>query len=746
MKKQKAIMIIGGGIMQIPAIKEAIEMGLKVIVTDYNPDSEGIKMADYPILVSTRNIDMTVMMAREFHNRHPIDGVLTVGTDASKTVAAVANALKLPGIRYNVAERATNKIKMRQCLRKKGVPIPDFYGIWNLDEAKEAMENLDLPLVIKPADNMGSRGVRKISVREELIEAFYSAKDASISGEIILEEFMEGPELSIDAIITNNKIYITGVADRIIEMPPYFIETGHIMPSALPEKDIKAACRVMADGIKALGIDTGAAKGDIKITPDGAKVGEIAARLSGGFMSSYTYPLSTGTNLLRAAIKVAIGENSFDLEPKINKCAIERAIIPGPGKILSIEGLDKARKINGVAEIIMHKGVGDNLHPMTSNMDKAGNVIVVGKTREEALKISEKVLKTIKITIGSSAEISFDKIKNSARKKFALACRVCKVCDGIECAGEMPGMGGVGTGNSFIANLTSLAKYNIRTKMIHSIKYPDLSTNIIGLSLSIPILAAPITGTATNMGGGVDELEYAEAVIKGCRMSGTVGMVGDGAEPEKYKVGLEAIKNNGGWGIPIFKPREFNQEIIKRIHAAEEAGAKAVGIDIDAVSLKTMELKKQPVGPKTVKDIREIKKETTIPFILKGIMTPEDALLAVESGVDAIVVSNHGGRVMDFMPGFAEVLPSIADAVGGKITILADGGIRTGADVLKSLALGANAVLLGRPIAIGAVGEGKDGVAFVFRNMMEELKKAMIMTGCGSVKDIDSKSISEKSL
>jgi len=738
-------MIIGGGVMQIPAIKEAQETGLKVIVTDYNPDSEGLKMADFPMLVSTRNIDIAVMKAREFHGRHPIDGVLTVGTDASKTVAAVANALKLPGIRYEVAERATNKIKMRQRLRKKGVPVPDFYGVWNLDEAKEAMEKLGLPLVIKPADNMGARGVRKISVREELIEAFHAAKDASISGEIILEDFMEGPELSIDAIVIENEIFITGVADRIIEMPPYFIETGHIMPSALPQKDIDAACKVMSDAIRAVGIDTGAAKGDIKITPGGvAKVGEIAARLSGGFMSSYTYPLATGVNLLRAAVKLAIGENSFDFTPKFKKCAIERAIIPKPGKILSIEGLDRARKIKGVAEIIMHKGVGDTMHVQRDNMEKAGSVIVVGSNREEALEVSQKALDTVKISIDSSIEINLEKIKNNARRKFALACRVCKVCDGIECAGEMPGMGGIGTGSSFTANLASLAKYQIRTKMIHSVKYPDTSVNILGLHLSVPVLAAPITGTLTNMGGGVDELDYSEAVIEGCKIVGSIGMVGDGAEPEKYKIGLQAIKKNRGWGIPIFKPREFNQEIIKRIHAAEKAGAKAVGIDIDAISLKTMELKKQPVGPKTVKDLQEIKKETNLPFILKGIMTPEDALFAVESGADAIVVSNHGGRVMDFMPGFADVLSPIVKEVKGKITILADGGIRTGSDVLKAIALGAEAVLVGRPVAIGAVGEGKDGVVFIFQTMIEEFKKAMVMTGCGSVSDIDSKIIFKK--
>lgn len=307
-ERTKTIMIIGGGTMQVPAIKTAKEMGLKTVVTDYNSGAEGLKLADYPMVVSTRNIDMTVMMARDFTNSHPIHGVFTVGTDALKTVAAVANALNLLGIRYEVAEMSTNKIKMRERLKQKSIPVPNFKGIWTLKEAKDAIDELGLPLVIKPSDNMGARGVRKISVKDELISAFYDAKNASVSGEVIIEEFMDGPELSIDALIYNGEVVIAGIADRTIEMEPYFVETGHIIPSNLPKRDIENACQIIKDGIKALGIDFGAAKGDIKITNKGPKIGELAARLSGGFMSAYTFPLASGVNLIKAALKLSLGK------------------------------------------------------------------------------------------------------------------------------------------------------------------------------------------------------------------------------------------------------------------------------------------------------------------------------------------------------------------------------------------------------------------------------------------------------
>ena len=736
-QRPKHLMIVAGGVFQVPAIKIAKSMGLKVVVTDYNPEAEGMLLADYPIEVSTRNINLTVNMAKQFHQSCPLDGVMTVGTDASQTVAAVADALNLPGIPFEVAERATDKIKMRRCLRENGVPVPDFRPLWTLEDARRAMQEMRLPMVIKPCDNMGARGVRKILNPDDLIPAFKEAKEASISGKLILEEYMEGPELSLDALVFDNRIEVTGIADRHIEREPYFVEVGHTLPSERPQTEQQKVVEVFKSAIRAMGINIGAAKGDIKITPQGPKVVEIAARLSGGWMSAYTYPLATGVNVIKAAIQITLGETPTDLKPRTSLVSAERALIPAPGKILSIRGVEEARKIKGVREVILMKEAGDVAEEVKSNMGKTGYVITAAKTREEAIRINDLARRTIRIEVGEPNSLTWDIIRNNARKKFYVACKACPVCDGVECAGKVPGIGGIGTGGSFTENLTALARYRINLRTIHDKKNPDLGIELFGQKLAIPVLAAPITGMETNLAGGMDEKEYAEAVLDGCIGSGTLGMVGDGASPQKYLIGLEVIQKRGGLGIPIFKPREYDMEIIKRFKAAEDAGAIAVGVDIDAASFKTMVMRGQAVGPKSIRELQELKSHLSVPFILKGIMNVESALAAIEAGADAIVVSNHGGRVMDHMPGTADVLPEIANAVGGRIKVLVDGGIREGVDILKMLALGADAVMIGRPICIAAFGAGEEGVRFYLNEKREELKKAMILTGCAAIDQID---------
>ncbi len=497
--------MIGAGMMQTPAIKEAIGMGVQVAVSDVNPDAIGMKIADFPIVVSTRDIDGTLRAVRAFHENHPIDGVITVGTDASRTVSAVANALNLPGIRYEVAERATNKLKMRQRFQECSVPIPQFCSAWSLEDTKKAIKSLPFPLVVKPADNMGARGVKKVCSKNEVIAAFYEAKAASISGEILIEEYVQGREFSIDALVYNDEIFIMGVADRLIDYEPYFVETGHIMPTNLPKEEIQELLDVMKKGIRALGITHGAAKGDIRLCSDGVKVIELAARLSGGFMSAYTFPLSTGVSVIRGAIEIALGQAPSVTEYRYQKTCMEGALLASYGQVNAVKGLDKASKIDGVEELFIHHEPGSYVNPPTDNLGKSGNVIIVASSREEAQKKYEKVKQTVCFDVGEPPSLTMQKIENEARKKMYPACKVCKVCDGYECAGKMPGMGGVGTASSFKANLEALGKYRLNVRVIHEVKQPVLSTSFLNTPLSFPVLCAPMTGTTTNMGGRVSE-------------------------------------------------------------------------------------------------------------------------------------------------------------------------------------------------------------------------------------------------
>ncbi|NLW81728.1 MAG: alpha-hydroxy-acid oxidizing protein [Desulfovibrionales bacterium] len=323
-------------------------------------------------------------------------------------------------------------------------------------------------------------------------------------------------------------------------------------------------------------------------------------------------------------------------------------------------------------------------------------------------------------------------IRKHARDLMSGYCRVCPVCNGKACAGEVPGMGGLGTGSAFMANVAALARYTFNMRLVHEISEPDTRVSLLGLDLSLPVLAAPIGGVSFNMGGKRTEEEYITAIIDGCRQCGTIGCTGDGVPPFIHEAGFAAISRAQGWGIPFIKPWE-DKELYDKLAKARDCGAVAIGMDIDAAGLITLRKMGRPVTPKSLDALRQIVAKVGTKFILKGVMTVQDAEMALEAGTDAIVVSNHGGRVLDHTPGTAEVLPGIAGRLKGKMDILVDGGVRTGADVLKMLALGADAVLIGRPFSICAMGGLTDGVAAFIESLRTELMQAMVMTGTPSV-------------
>jgi 4-hydroxymandelate oxidase len=315
-------------------------------------------------------------------------------------------------------------------------------------------------------------------------------------------------------------------------------------------------------------------------------------------------------------------------------------------------------------------------------------------------------------------------------------CRVCPVCDGRACAGEVPGMGGLGTGSAFKANLQALARLRFNMRLVHDVTDPETHVEFLGQSLSLPLLAAPIGGVSFNMGGQVSEEDYISAIIEGCKATGILGCVGDGVPDFIHQAGYEAIRAAGGRGIPFIKPWE-DPEFYQKVDKALAAGATIIGMDIDAAGLITLKKMGRPVSPKSPEKLSEIIRKVNAHFILKGVMTADDARMAVDAGAHAIVVSNHGGRVLDHTPGAADVLPEIVDAVKGEILILADGGVRAGGDMLKLLALGADVVMIGRPFSVAAIGGLKEGVTQYVQRIKSELKAAMVLTGTAGLKTVD---------
>ena len=330
---------------------------------------------------------------------------------------------------------------------------------------------------------------------------------------------------------------------------------------------------------------------------------------------------------------------------------------------------------------------------------------------------------------------TLDGVRDLARKKLKGICAAYPSCDGNfdkvcqkEAYGKPIGLGGVGAGISFRNNVAALRDVKLNMSVIGDHFEPDAACTFLGTKLDFPVLPASTAG-AEKYNDAVDETQFCRAVLSGAREAGTMALRGDTwfYTPEEHP-SLNALAQVDGFGIPIFKPR--SQDMLKQlIERAENLGCKGVGVDLDGCGSTIMARHGQPVYRKTAQEIQELVQFSSLPFIAKGIMRPNEARICVEAGVEVIGVSNHGGRVLDSTPGTAEVLPRIRESVGPEVTVAVDGGVRTGYDVLKMLALGADVVFLGRDIIRGAVGAGSLGVQLHLEHIHNTLKKAMFMTG-----------------
>jgi biotin carboxylase len=395
--KSKTIMILGGGVMQLPAVRLAKERGWRVIVAAREVSKDIAVLADAVESVDLKDEEAMLATARRYCTQSGLDGVFTAGTDFSTTVAYVAAGCGLPGLPVNVAKAASDKKLMRDCLQRHGVPIPRYFSL----KAGETPSGhgLDFPLVVKPVDNMGARGVRRVDSQEELERALEQASSQSRTQRVIVEEYLEGPELSLDAIVFEGGVTICGVADRHICFPPFFVEMGHTMPTLIDSKSRQVAEETFRQGIRALGITNGAAKGDIKLTPKGCFVGEIAARLSGGYMSGWTFPYAAGLEVTAAAMNIAVGLPPGELTHDYNHVSAERAFISLPGRVSRVEGLENARGLTGIEALFLRTGAGETVHFPIDNMGKCGNIISRAENREQAVSTAERAVQSVLVRL-----------------------------------------------------------------------------------------------------------------------------------------------------------------------------------------------------------------------------------------------------------------------------------------------------------------------------------------------------------
>lgn len=313
-------------------------------------------------------------------------------------------------------------------------------------------------------------------------------------------------------------------------------------------------------------------------------------------------------------------------------------------------------------------------------------------------------------------------------------CRVCRVCNGVACRGEIPGMGAAGDGSSWTASMAFLQRVKLNMDTVYAYHGVDTGLEMFGKTFKYPIFVAPI-GIAINTNRAMTEEAYARSVVSGARKADILPFTGDGPQPDLLESGIAAAKAEGGISVPVLKPWK-TPLFMERFERVKAAKTLAVGMDIDAAGFVNMGAHAGSISPKSVAEIRELTEAVGMPFVLKGVMTAKGAEKAAEAGCRAIVVSTHGGRVLPSAPATCSVLPEIRAAVGNSLKIIVDGGIRSGADVFKALALGADAAMIGRPFTIAAHGGGAEGVAVYAGYIGEQLRNVMLMCGAGSLADI----------
>jgi biotin carboxylase len=400
--QRKQLIILGAGIIQGPAITLARDMGLETVAVDGDPRAPRASGADRFEHIDLKDKEGIENLARSLQKGGRLGGVMTAGTDFSATAAWVAERLELPGVPYEAALNASDKERMRRCFHAAGIPAPQFV-ILKTPPGRDFSLPFSYPAVVKPVDNMGGRGCRRVDSPADLEAAVPEALRFSRSGRVILEEYLDGPEFSADALVFRGEIIVCGLADRHIFFPPYFIEMGHTMPSSLDPCSAEDLLETFKAGIRSLGLagpgSFGAAKGDLKLTSRGPRIGEIAARLSGGYMSGWTYPYASGVEVTRGAILAALGRPPQNLTPVRSWTSAERAFISIPGKIRSLYGLDEARAMPHVKDVFLRVRAGDRVMFPENNVTKCGNVITAAAARETAVTAAGSAVRAVRIRL-----------------------------------------------------------------------------------------------------------------------------------------------------------------------------------------------------------------------------------------------------------------------------------------------------------------------------------------------------------
>ena len=397
---KKGILIVGAGILQIAAVEKAKELGYFVYITDLNDKAPAVRYADKFFKLSIKDVKGHVQLAKKLKRENRIIAVYTQGCEAAYTVAMAAKVAGLPGIDPQAALNCDDKIETRTILNRKKIDLVRFVTAKNEKEAAAAVKRIGFPCVVKPADNSASRGLTVLCNEPETAAAFNGAMEKCFQRkEVIIEEFLNGPEYSVDTVLYRGKLYPAGISDRLFRpIEKYSVQIGSLTPSLLPAEIQLEMYRLMDKAAGALGVDNGAFKGDLILVNGRPKIIEVTARTSGGFDSQYRKPYSFGIDLLKATMDIAAGKplDPLDLIPKWCKWSKTTTVFTKPGIIQSITGVEKLKKQKGVKNIFLFVKAGDEIKDYKNCADRVGQIVIVADTYEELIEVEEVVQKTLR--------------------------------------------------------------------------------------------------------------------------------------------------------------------------------------------------------------------------------------------------------------------------------------------------------------------------------------------------------------
>lgn len=396
-----AILIVGGGLLQIPAVRIAQELGFVVVMTDASLHAPAMQQADEPIALDIFDVEGHRQLVEELMIRYHLRGVFTEGADVEVTVAAAAAVANVPGIPVDAALNTKSKQRMRQCFDQAGILNPAWKEVHSINDGRIAAQTIGFPIMVKAVDNCGSRGTTRVEYENQLDDAIRWAQDQSTTHTALLEECFQGPEQSVEILFESaTSCHRLNIVDRPFQKEgAYAIELGHVNPTQLDAHKQEQLFDLTEQAAAACGVQFGVFKADTIWTSTGPRILEVTARLSGGFDSQYTTPLSTGRNFIRAAMRLAVGLplDSGDLQSQWSRYAAAWSSFPSPGMVDRIEEIDEVRKLPGVKEIFLRVQEGDVIEPYTTCVARPAFVIAVGDTYEEAVANAQRGVQALRI-------------------------------------------------------------------------------------------------------------------------------------------------------------------------------------------------------------------------------------------------------------------------------------------------------------------------------------------------------------